>query len=132
MQIPTLWGCSIVTVLTRLRVDNPGQKIFLFSKMSRSALWPTQLSVQWVMRALSLKKIGQDVRPTTLVHLGVQQSCDSFIFCPHKDCSEVLHFHIKKFRFSQQLFNEDSNIKLYNKSSNGGQVDKCGQMEGHM
>ena len=113
-------------------MDNPEQEIFLFSKMPRSTLGPTQPSVQWVVGARSLKKIGQEVRPTTHVHLGTQQNSDSFIFSPPEDCSEVLYFHIKKFRFSQQLFNEDSNIKLCKKSSSGSQVDKRGQMKGHM
>jgi len=73
-------------------VDNPRQEIFLFFKMSRSDLGPTQTSIQWVMGALTLKKNGQDVRPTTHVHLGVQHSCDSFIFYPPEAyfCSIVI------------------------------------------
>lgn len=132
MQIPTLWGHSIVTMLTRLWGGQSRTRDFLLLQNVQisSGAYPAFCSV--VMRAFSTKKIGQDVRPTTHVHLGVQQSCDSFIFCPPKDCSEMLHFHIKKFGFSQQLFNEDANIKLYNKSSSGSQVDKHGQMEGHM
>jgi hypothetical protein len=49
-----------------------------------------------------------------------------------KHISEVLLFDIKKFRFSQQLFSEDSNINLYKKSSSDSQVDECGQLEGHV
>jgi len=46
-----------------------GQGIFIFSTASRPVLWPTQLPIQWVPRALSpyLKRPEREV--TTHLHL---------------------------------------------------------------
>jgi hypothetical protein len=47
-----------------------GQEIFLYSKASRLALWPTQPPNQWVPRALSLSVKWQGhLNLTTLFHL---------------------------------------------------------------
>jgi len=68
MQIPTLWGHNIVIIVTRLQGGQSKTRDFSVSKMSRSGMGTTLPSIYWVMGALSLKKSGQGVRPTTHVH----------------------------------------------------------------
>jgi len=46
----------------------------------------------------------------------VSPLCSLLLKTEVKHISEVLLFYIKKFRFSRQLFSEDSNIILYKKN----------------